>query len=206
MEFSRTKYQVRISNRHQDNDIFGIKERNGFNENNISAGTGTGTSTPAPIKKKLSQSGVIGVGKESEFICNNCAIKSKAASKILKASIISRSEASKFEQDAGIYVRGKQDMRNTLDKFNIKAKVEEREARSLLASKSVMKIKVNPEKENFIEKTQKETFFLHKDCQDPLKVKTIQKFNRTQMSISSSGKFMRSEKPELINYYEKCVE
>lgn len=77
---------------------------------------------------------------------------------------------------------------------------------SNLASKAIMKISYNPEKEKLIENREKEKFFLHEEHDDPLKAKAMEKYNKTQMAVSKSMKYIPIDKPGVSEYYEKCVE
>jgi len=110
------------------------------------------------------------------------------------------------QPEDGGNVRDHHETIKELEKATILNKIKEREDMSGYALKSTIKGLYNADKEKLIDKNASKTFYLHEDNNDWKKEKTMEKYNAKQVSMSSSMKFIGKEKPEVMQYYEKCVE
>jgi hypothetical protein len=87
----------------------------------------------------------------------------------------------------------------------IKQKIQEREKRSQLACEGALGLK-NYEKDDMIKKNEADTFFLHRVRKDPILEKAKLKNAALEGRMHQIAKHIRNEKPEVVSYYDKCVE
>jgi hypothetical protein len=87
----------------------------------------------------------------------------------------------------------------------IKQKIKERENRSQVASEKALQLK-NYEKDDLIKKNEADVFFLHRIRKDPILEKAKKKNAENQDRMPELAKHIRNEKPDVVSYYEKCVE
>jgi hypothetical protein len=94
---------------------------------------------------------------------------------------------------------------NIIHKKQIDNKIQDRMNLSEMASKTILKVGSNPEKDKLINTTEKKTFFIYETKTDPLKEKTMERYKQKELILSSSKKGLANDKPEVAQYYEKYV-
>jgi hypothetical protein len=87
----------------------------------------------------------------------------------------------------------------------IKNKIEEREHWSRIASEKALNLK-NYEKDELVRKNEGDTFFLHRPRHDPVLERSKKRNVENEHRIQKIAKHIKSEKQDVVNYYDKCVE
>jgi hypothetical protein len=84
-------------------------------------------------------------------------------------------------------------------------KIKLRENISIKVAEMTRKLK-SKEKEELINKNESDIFFIYKNKQDPIYQRALDRRIRSESVGGKLAKWVKNEKPEVINYYRKCVE
>ncbi len=84
-------------------------------------------------------------------------------------------------------------------------KIKQRENISLKVAQLTNKLK-SKEKEDLIHKNESDIFFIYKIKQDPIYQRALERRQRGESMDAKLAKWVKNEKPEVIQYYRKCVE
>ncbi len=84
-------------------------------------------------------------------------------------------------------------------------KIKLRENISIKVAQMTNKVK-SREKEELIHKNESDLYFIYKNKQDPIYQRALERRQRSESMSLKLAKWVKNEKPEVTNYYRKCVE
>ncbi len=84
-------------------------------------------------------------------------------------------------------------------------KIKLRENISIKVAQMTNSLK-SKEKDDLIHKNESDLFFIYKNKQDPIYQRALARRQRSESVGMKLAKWIKNEKPEVMNYYRKCVE
>lgn len=133
---------------------------------------------------------------EAELVCDNCLNSNliKQKKQVTNDETNNRPITPDFSQHEKLKM---------MMKHRISSEIEKRQ---LLSEKAARAFINYSEKDKLIQAQEGKNFSLIDGNKDLVKEKALNNYKKREMVISKSSKYIHSEKPEVKEYYEKCVE